>query len=164
MVVCGIVLLWGSSPAISDADDRPALLLRAEPVPRCLLEVQQEAEQLGISLQVMQVSTPGGTLVDSAAAWWRAHPVDVLVWLDGDDGHLVSRWQSYRRARRTVLAASVAPDWPCSLADPLRALLDKQRQHRLVLLLIAGAGVAVFVPAMWWVAGYRRRKGGQNST
>lgn len=164
VVVCGIVLLWGSSQAISDAGDRPALPLLAEPVPRCLLDVQQEAEQMGISLQVVQVSTPEGTLVDSAAAWWRAHPVDVLVWLDGDDGHLVSRWQSYRRARRTILAASAAADWPCSLADPLRELLGKQRQHRLVLLLIAGAGFAVCVPAMWWVAGYRRRRAGQNST
>jgi hypothetical protein len=164
VVVCGIVLLWGSSQAFPDAGDRPALPLRAEAVPRCLVEVQQEAEQLGISLQVVQVSTPNGRLVDSAAAWWREHPVDVLVWLDGHDGHLVSRWQSYRRARRTMLAASQAADWPCSLVDPLRELLGKQRQHRLLLLAIAGAGLAICAPAMWFVAGFRRRRAVQNST
>jgi hypothetical protein len=164
VVTCGIVLLWCSSQAMSDAGDRPAVHFLAEPVPVCLLEVQQEAERMGISMQIVQASSPNGTLVDSAAAWWHEHPVDVLVWLDGNDGHLVSRWQSYRRARQTILGAKSSGNWPCSLANPLRSLLAGQHRHRLVLLAIAGAAAMVFVPAMWQLAGFRRRRGRQNST
>jgi hypothetical protein len=164
LATCASVLLLHSSSAFSDAGDRPAMPLFSEPVPRCLLDVQDEAGRMGISLQVVQASTPGGTVVDSADAWWHEHPTDILVWIDGPEGHLISRWQSYRRARRTIQQATRADHWPCSLENPLRELLGSQRQHRLILLAIAAAGAAVWIPALWMMARFRRGRNGQNST
>lgn len=164
VATCVSVLLLHSSSAIADAGDRPAMPLISEPVPRCLVDVQDEAGRMGISLQVVQASTPEGTVVDSADAWWHEHPVDILVWIDGPEGHLISRWQSYRRARRTIQQATGADNWPCSLEIPLGDLLRRQRQQRLVLLAIAAVGAAVWVPALCMLAGFRRRRTAQNST
>lgn len=164
LVTCASVLLLFTSSAMADAGDRPVVQLRSEPVPRCLQGVQDDASRMGISLQIVQASTPEGTLVDSANAWWRQHPVDILVWIDGPEGHLISRWQSYRRARRTVQTAIRTGNWPCGLENPLRQLLMRQQHHRQTLLAIVAAGAAVWLPALWVLARVRRQSSAQNST